>query len=220
MHTPSSLPNPSPTASHISPLILWLLIQLLTLLAAALQLPLADHFPRPPERLAAQEMLVVQITLSAMLFPFLLRTATTATLVIAATWPFLQLAGVLSSTPAINLFHAACFLTLWLLALAMLRYVLRSDKSLLIATAAASALSLGGAILWYLRAEFLTNPPDTPWPADSLLGPIPGALSALHGQGASPRTWLPITILALASLALAASLRLRRSGSAHLTGKG
>ena len=59
------------------PLLLWLVIQTLTLLAAAARLPLTPHYPAAAERLAPEEMLYVQLAASALLFPLILPDAAT-----------------------------------------------------------------------------------------------------------------------------------------------
>src|ERR1051325_1322831 len=105
------------TFSHPLSLLIWLVLQLLVLLLPVLQVQLSDEFPRPAEKLAIEEMVVSQIALSALLFPLLLRDFPSAIVMAATTWPFLLLAGLLSSTPAYPLLEAGAFVSIWIIAL-------------------------------------------------------------------------------------------------------
>ena len=110
-------------------LLLWLAIQLLALLTAALRVPLSGGYPRPAERLAIDLMLVAQITASAMLLPILLRGWRLWLMVVLTSWPFVQMAGFLSATPWTRVLAAGIYLSVWLTGLAAWNVVLRSRKS-------------------------------------------------------------------------------------------
>src|SRR4051812_48363654 len=70
-----SLPQPSHrSAVAFWPVLAWLVLQVLALMAAAFRVPFSARFPALGEQLAVQEMLVVQIIGSALLFPLLFRT--------------------------------------------------------------------------------------------------------------------------------------------------
>jgi MYXO-CTERM domain-containing protein len=202
----SESPKPSPTSSHLPPLSLWLALQLLALLLPTLHISLSDDFPRPIERLAMHEMLVVQITAAAMLFPMLFKTIPTTIALIATTWPFLQLAAMLSATPALRLLLVALYLTLWMIALALINSTLRTDRARLRAAALATSFTLAGPLLWYLHHEFNPNP-------DARLSmlafnPLLSALEILNSADRSAGAWSFIGLLL--ALSLAAALLLRR----------
>jgi hypothetical protein len=202
--------EPSHTSSHFLPLALWLGIQLLVLLAAAMQIRLSDQFPRPPERLALDEMLVAQVAMAAMLFPLLLRNAATTALVVAASWPFVQLAGVLSSASPANVFSGGCYVSGWLVVLGLCRPLLRTEKGMMLAVATATAAALGGALMWYVRAEFAFDPSKPSSAAASAMGPIVGALAASHGQAIAISVWGPMAIALAISLTAAVIAWIRR----------
>jgi hypothetical protein len=198
-------------------LALWLILQLLPLLAAAAQLPLSDQFPRPAEQLALDELIVVQITASALLFPLILPTLPSTLIAIAASWPFLQLAGFLAAAPPLRVLGSACYLALWLLTLNLWLRLLPHRKSLLIGVAIATTLALAGPLLWYLKAEFgMTDSPAAAWPIDSRLGPVMGGLAMVHGGSKVVPQWLPVCSLCALGGVFSALARFR---PAKLPGK-
>ena len=180
------------TFSHPGSLLVWLGLQLVVLLLPVMQVPLSDEFPRPAEKMAAEEMIVAQIALSALLFSFLMRDFA-ATMVIATTsWPFLLLAGLLSSKPPYRLLEAGAFISLWILALGLLRT--DSTKSNTWSTAIISTLAIGGAIAAYLRSEFSSGAVDA-----LLFGPIIGALDILHGSRSRWHNWIVLPVFLIAA---------------------
>ena len=195
-------------ASHIGPLTAWLAIQLALLLLPVLQVPLADQFTRPAERAALEVMLVGQVLFAALLFPWLLRSAGAAVMMAAASWPFIQLAMVLSSADAGTAVWASAYATAWIAALAGWRYVLRKRRHQLAGVAAAMLLCAGGAALWYLRAEFVRNSGGAQWGTDALLGPVVGVLAVASGHGQN--AWLAMAGLVIATAAATFISHLRR----------
>jgi len=211
-HLPTAHPWP-----RLAPLAGWLILQLLALLLPVLQLPLSDNFTRPAERLAIEEMLTTQIAFAALLMPVLFSNCSTSLFVIACTWPFIQLAGTLSATPPTRILLATAYLAGWLALLTAWRSILRTTRAQMIGVAAASILSIGAALLWYLRVEFLTQQTDPLWSRDALLGPILAALAILHEQPLSFRPWLPLGIALVVSVSLASWIEIRRRRAAAVT---
>lgn len=171
------------------PVLIWLAIQFGALLLAGLQVPLADKFPRPIERQAIQEMLVVQIAFSAMLFPLLLDGPWATLAAIAAAWPMLALAGVLSVRPAADLMRAALFLSLWLAMLGVWRWILHAPRARLVGCAVATTLSVGGVLLAYAQVEFDVSAVTT-WEQARLAGPIRAALLVVESWDWNGWSWL------------------------------
>ncbi|MDQ3439702.1 MAG: hypothetical protein M3478_05070 [Planctomycetota bacterium] len=198
---PAAAPLRSPTdRSPAAPLFLWLVLQLIALSLAVFRVPLSARFPLPGEQFALHIMLVVQIAGSALLFPFLLRDVKTSAMVILSIAPFVQLSSYLSSIPITRAALAALYIAVWLLTLAMWRVILGSRRSELLGVACATALSLGGAAIWYVRAE-AREPTPIDWSQDGLLGPILGAISQLHAAPLSP--WIVLVfLLALGAIVL------------------
>ena len=186
------------TFSHPVSLLIWLILQLLILLIPVTQLPLSEEFTRPAEKLAIEEMLVAQIALSALLAPILLPTAASVLVIAAATWPFLQLAGVLSSTPPYHVIESAGFVSIWIISLGLLVAETSSIRWRMWCFAIASTISIGGAIAAYLRLEFSTGEANP-----RLFGPIVGALDVVQGSENRLSAW----IFLIALLILSATLR-------------
>jgi len=180
-------------------LLVWLGLQLLVLLLPVMQVQLSDEFTRPAEKLAAEEMAVAQVGLSALLFGILMRDFSTAIVMAATGWPFLLLAGLLSSTPPYRLLEAGAFISIWIIALGLLR--VDSVKWNAWATAIVSTISIGGAIAAYLREEFGNGALD-----GLIFGPIVGALDVLHKSDDRWRAWsvLPIFLIAGGAVRIAA----------------
>ena len=162
-----------------------------------MQVQLSDEFPRPAEKLAVEEMVVAQIALSALLFSFLARDFAAVIVIAAASWPFLLLAGLLSSTPPYRLLEAGTFISIWIFALGLLRT--ESVKWNAWATAVASTIAIGGAIAAYLRSEFGSGTVN-----GLLFGPIVGAIDVLHASDDRGRAWilLPIFLMGVGVLRL------------------
>jgi len=214
-------PAPPLTTSHrrrsVGPVFLWIVLQLLTLVLAALKTPYSLHFPAPEERMALEEMLVMQIGAAAMLFPLLLEDPQTAAAVIIASWPFTILAGTLSAQMAPWKIAAPMVaVTAWLCGLCAWLQVIRTHRARLMGVAVATGLALGGPLLWYLRAEFHDTTPELLWPRDGKLGPIMAALSLCDG---SPRIVAAWGFIGLFLVCGVAAVLLRIGISRHLTGQ-
>ena len=199
-------PKPAPTSSHLPPLSLWLAIQLLALLLPTLHIPLSDNFPRPIERVALDEMLIVQITAAALLIPMLFTSASTTLILIAGTWPFLQLAAMLSATNSQRLLLAALYLAAWMTTLAFINAALHGTRTRMRAVALATSFTLAGPLLSYLYAEFA--PVDHAPRIITALNPILSALEIARDDESSLIPWA--FIAASLALSLLASAVLRR----------
>jgi hypothetical protein len=160
-----------------------------------------------PEQVSLHVMLVTQVIASAMLFPFILRDVTAGAMAILAAAPFVQLAGYLSEIPLPSASPAGAYLAMWMLALAMWKSMLRTPRSEMLAIACATALSMGGAIVWYLRAEE-HKAGQIDWSTDALFGPILGVIAQLHAptSAAALAAWVwPVAILVACAIARVAT---------------
>jgi hypothetical protein len=209
--TADAAKSPS-TFSHQGPLALWLAIQLLVLLIPALQIPLSDQFPRPAERLAADEMAVAQVVAGALLFPLILRSLRETLLLAAASWPFLQLAGFLSSASPWAIAGCACYISMWLLILGLWRSVLCSGKSRLVGAAIATAICLAPPLLWYLRTEFAAEPTAMQMTLWRCVSPVMGAIAILRQDKTTAYIMAAMLALLLASVLPALWLGKRHRG--------
>jgi hypothetical protein len=193
--------DPSLKRSPAAPLFAWLVFQLLALSLAIFRVPLAARVVHP-EQFAIHVMLVSQVIATAMFFPLILRDATTAAMAILAIAPFVQLASYLSDTPLTRAAIAGAYVAGWMLTLAMCKPLLRTRRSEMLGIACAAALSIGGATVWYVRAEE-TRSGQIDWTNDALFGPILGVIAQLHAPTSAALTaWLwPVAILITSAIA-------------------
>ena len=166
----------------------WLALQMLALAAAAFRVPFSARFPALGEQLAMQEMLVVQMIGSALLFPALFRTLASAAIVIGATPLLMMMAGVLAAAEAETMLAICAYALLWMLGLAFWSTVLRTERARMYGVATAAALVIGGATLAYVAREF--GPPGEAfdWAGHGYLGPLTGGVTLLE---TGVRTWSP-----------------------------
>jgi hypothetical protein len=120
--------------------------------------------------------------------------------VIVTSLPFLQMAGFLSATPPAAIALLAAYIIAWLAALALCTPLLRDHRARLRAVALATALILGGPVLWYIGAEFGARPAAGTWAA--WLGPLMGALMQLREPPILVAPWITMaTVIAICILA-------------------
>ena len=209
-----TVPAPHPPEidrSPAAPLFCWLVIQLLALSLGALRVPLSAGFPPPGEQFALHILLVTQIVASALLFPFLLRDAKTSVMVVLTIAPFVQLASYLSMVGVARAALAAGYVAAWLATLALWRAILRTRGAQMRGVACALALSIGAAILWYVRAEGGSAAPID-WSRDGLFGPILGALVQVEAQSSPSNIWIALAVLLIASAVMRLAARKREVG--------
>lgn len=196
--------------SRTPALVVWLAVQLAALALAAGRVPLWPDFPKPGDQFAAEEMAVAHIVVACLLFPWLMRTPSLAFMVIASTWPFAYLAGLLSAHMEPAMIRVGLFTTGWMIGLALWRSSLRSRRERAIGIALATLLSLGGVVLWYVsRGRF--RPFDAR--ADALFSPILSAIAVMD-VGTLRKPWGALVtwdILALAAAVVAGRSARRRA---------
>ena len=222
-NTPTDLsqtnrPRVSLHRSPVGPLFAWLLLQLVALAVPIARIPFyaSKSFPSTPEVIALGVMLVVQIGGAALLFPYLMRDARAALMVIAASWPFTALAGFLAAqvdqrkTPA-----AIVYVSLWLVALALWNSALRTPRQKGIGIAVAVLLAFGGPLTWYLSGEYGTALSGE---TVATLGPILGSIAIAEQNPLQKGPWLFVAAFLLASvLGWGMSRRIRRGSSPPLS---
>lgn len=207
---PTPRANPAESSSPTSPLLLWLGIQLIALLVALLRIPLAAQYPQPAELLAAQVMVVVQVTSIALLFPYLLRDLAAAVAVAATAVPFILLGGALSAVPAVRMAGAGSYVSAWIVAL----WAWNAQVSVtgrLTGVAAAALLTGGTLVALYLRLEYALGVAGDAEDVMTAWAPLSPPLAALHLLTDTPRLrdWCaPAVVLAAA---LASRIITRRS---------
>jgi len=196
------------------PLFLWFAAQIGAIALAAARVPLWSQSPPAGEQLALAYVLAVQIAVSALLFPQLLHTLRTTIVVIATAWPLALLATFLADALIANFIVAQTYVTLWLIALHLWARLLNNPAHQPYASAIASMLAFGGALLFYLHLDYGNSSPTRFWPGELLAGPIIGAISQTIPPKTSPISWaFPLLFL---SLALAATFVKRSARSTKI----
>ena len=141
-------------------------------------------------------MLVVQIAAAGMLFPWLLRSRSRVIAVALTAGPMLQLAATLASMSVSRVMLLWAYVACWCVALGAWRFGL-ARRFELVGVAVANVLTLGGAALWYLRAEFSHN---APLPA-GVFGVLTSAIQIAHAEPLSPQPWVfLITVTAVGAI--------------------
>jgi hypothetical protein len=198
---------------HALSIALWFAPQWLILLLTLGHVPLWLNLPIRMDDLVLPMLLSVQIVTAAMLFPLLLRNWQSLAATIAVSWPILQFAAFVSAVPLAQWASAAAYLSLLLLVLGTWNIVLRSQNARLLAAAFVTILTIGGALLAYLQAEFSGQPaPSLNLSRTALWSPLLGALSQLHPN--PPRiSWWPL--LAALIIGLIAIFLSRKATSAR-----
>ena len=155
-----------------APVALWCGIQCVALIAATTGIHLWPHHPDPPESIALAEMVSVQMGAAALLFPIILGGDGWGIVVsLAAPIPMQHLCGALSATPQRVVWITSGHVTLWLLGLAAWAKLARTDLARSCLISAATLLSFGGVLLWYVAAEAAAQT-GSPSPNPLHFGPL------------------------------------------------
>ena len=181
-------------------LAVWLGVQTGALSLSAFRVPLAVGYPPAAEETALAVMLVVQVAAAAFLAPLLLNSRRNVVIAIAASWPMAKLAGLLADTAPAQWVLAEAYVSLWLLTLAIWVWAAGKTRFAGLIPAVAVAIALGGPVIWYLHAEFVTQSDKMNWTRAALLGPVMGALSFALGNAPSAAWWMPAFLIIAAIL--------------------
>ncbi len=154
-NVPADDPHPAATlptdGNHrhppLAPILFWLLLQFIALAIPALRIPLYAKPGATPELFAFAAILLTQIIVVTLLFPWLLRDAQTATAVALSGIPMLWFAGSLSAVSQGSIVVSAAGATAWIIALVALRSAVPSSGSLAILVAMLGTLVLSPLLL-------------------------------------------------------------------------
>jgi hypothetical protein len=150
--------------------------------------------------LALRALLVTQLSCSALMFPILVRTIKSTVVVIVSAWPFALVAAALSSTSSRGAFWAESYVSLWLVALCLWRWTLRSPRSLAIASAASVCLILGDPIGHYLLTDFAAGSSAATAPFMTHFMPLNSCLALLTESRKAGPSILLLSLLLLPPL--------------------
>ena len=226
---PGGAPAPS-TLRTSGALFLWLALQLAALTIAAFHFPLWAHAPESEDLLALQFLLVAQLGGSTLLFPLLMGSSRQTVFTAASSWPMIVLAGVLSAVGLRTIGFALTFITLWLLALAMVSWASRkqvfvskssihpplsSTGTELIAAALLSAWTIGGPLILFCRFEYDAGASAVePW-TKAAFGPLSSVFSAVFDAAA--RSWMSLAIVWLVAILVVGARITMTRGSSQIT---
>jgi hypothetical protein len=139
-------------------MIAWLGVQLLCIGLAAAQTRYWANFPRPAERMATAELLVVQFVFAALLGPVLLSRWGIGLMATIAAIPFAYLgAGLSAQMWPPRTYSMICGVEMWLLGLIFLNHIMRWWNRRGLGVAIGLLLALLGPLLNYLSADFGEN---------------------------------------------------------------
>ena len=182
-------------------LVVWLGIQLLGSGLAAARVPLWANAPRAIELLALEYLLVAQISVSSLIFPWLMRSSASSVVAMATAWPMIFFAGLLSPVPVYTLILIGAYVSGWLLALAILRPPL-SSTGVPVTTPIAALWACGGPILQFLNLEYGGTPLQDSLLQRIALGPIVAGIGLIHGEIQGSLEVLAVAIVTAITLAM------------------
>ncbi len=148
--------------------------------------------PGAGEQLSLFIMLGVQIGAAALLFPLLVANWRVALIVLVTAWPFAELAGFLADASANQWLMGVLYVSLWLVSLYLWARALRNSWGMILGTALAAMISLGGPVLWYLRSEF-ANGGRIESGSFAMFGPVMGAFSLII-PGSRIAGWVMLSV--------------------------
>jgi hypothetical protein len=184
----------SPDRAAVIPLLVWLLIQLAALALGASQTPPSARWT--VESFALDEMLVAQVMSAALLFPLLLPNLRAAVLIAATSVPFSMLAGTLAGIANHRIATGCAPVVLWLAALAAFRRACIGRTMEVIGLLAATAISIGLPVAFYLNREFSGDAAASTWLIP--LSPTTASIAAAHGINGGWMWVSPATLFAVA----------------------
>ena len=141
--------DPQRDGIRFAPLAFWLACQLIALCVGAARVSLTARAGDLPQRLALPEMIVVQLAIASMCFPWLLAVGNRLGILVASIL-FLHLAAMLTSTAPLAEFWTTCAIVIWLIALSENRRQTQSSIRVSIVT----AIFCGVPVLQYLCDDF------------------------------------------------------------------
>ncbi len=185
-----------------------MIAQVATLALAAGRFPLSAHFFEPAERMAVEELLVLQLLVASLAFPLLLQTIYSALAVLVTAPAMLLVANALSRYPIGSVLPAVAYVELVILALATWAQALQSLRGQVIGLCVASGLTVFATVLWYLSREY--RPESNDWL--QYVSPIVAALRVLDQSG---KIWafavIPLAIWLVGVIVLLAHRRPART---------
>ena len=176
-----------------SAVALWAGAQLVALAVAAAGVHLWPHQPEPPESLALAELVVVQMTTAALLFPRLFFDRFTTAVAIALILPFQALAGLLSATRWGVVAETAGTTAVWVGGLAALASACRRPRDARVAQPLAVLITIGGPLLFYARAEALAAAGGSP-PSPERYGPLTAVITLTTDAPVEPAFLLAVGV--------------------------
>jgi hypothetical protein len=200
------LPSSNNAEVSASSVAIWLAIQLL---AIGLILARVRLWIRGGDDADALSMTVIAQIVGASIFaPVLMRNIRTAICVTLGMLPFIQIAGIIAAADTRQIAATAAAVMLWVISLGMAIATSRAMIVRAMIHAIANCISVGGVIVFYLRAEFAGQSSGADF---ACFGPIASAVTLARRDRSTAdvaRAWIALAIVALVFFAIAILNRL------------
>jgi len=167
--------------------------------------PLSVRYTTTGEMNAVPVMLAVQICAAALLHPWLFASRRSVPAIWALAMLMLQLAACLAGVSWQTMLWPAAYFSTWLGVLFLAACWYPGEKSARLGVALAGWLTIGGAVVWYLRAEFVHGGVINLAGAASRWLPVLGAISLSIPSSDHLLPWLSLAgpVIGVIGLALA-----------------
>ena len=177
---------PAPPRPITFPLMLWLAVQLLALVAGAMGWRWSANYADPGDLESLRLMLIVQVTAAALLSRYICRDPLATIACAFSIWPFAIAAAYLSAVTFFWTTLAATYVTVWVLSLGLLMWI-RPPLSTTV-PAFLVIIVLGVPALNYLSLEFGSG-------RTLEIGPIYDILDLMNGTGNAGNILLPALVV-------------------------
>ena len=188
----------------------WAGVQCVPIAAAAAGFRLWPHHPDPPESLALAELAAVQVVAASLWFSVLFADVRVAAIAVTLLVPFDAVAGLLSSVPTGVVAWTAGFVGVWVSGLAGWAHVSRSARARPALTAVAITLTVGGALLFYTRAESAAGNGSAE-PHRDRHGPLTAAIGVTLGDTPTAPAWAVVVVPLFSTIVVASIAAASRS---------
>ncbi len=143
-----------PNSSILPRTIVWVAVQLVALLLAGMNVSLWARGSLPGNRFAISFMLVAQVAMSSLLFPWLLSSTRAGVVMVSVAVAFVGVAGLVEGAGLPKIVEAGLGVAIWLVALRLWSERLKHRTARLLGVLGASWLAIGSATFAYFWLEF------------------------------------------------------------------
>jgi len=173
--------------------------------------PFSARYSAVGEMNAVPVMLAAQICAAALLHPWMFGRCGAAA-IWALAMLMLQLAAYLAGVGWQNMLWPAGYVSAWLGILCLAACWYPGERCVRVGVALAGWLSIGGPVLWYLRAEFIRGGVIGPGETFGRWFPVPGAISlSVPNSSHAIMAWVGLAVPLLGVIGLALAKRVLKN---------